>query len=426
MRFTPALATAAMTVAAVAITAAAANAAPKPKAPDTKALPRAGTVVCPKSPDPENPLAPIPARDPRCGLTDKEILPGIKLRSNAYYRQFSVIGPDGSLTLFGSRHFQLRNREGNLIAGQDKPQHIPFGREITPPPARSHQTNSRQAFYERLWRVNTNTPLGLYTGDLTDMSVFLLTPMGSLTVQAPGTGKNRFEPGASNPNDPSGRAPELLNNFQVIDSDGRYVMGDALTFGAPTQNWPNAAIPCPNGSVPIVPQKLDKKGKAVKLKREPAPVCVVPGQTPTAKVKTADGKDAPPDPNEREITRQKDMNDAWSAVGTQFGIAVSVGALIGGMAGLALGCIIGLGIGLTGTGEALPAVGFVGTCLGGATLGASIGGTLGSLLLGVPVGVAAAANAMNTLRLEGDVSQPLNHAGLDPKVARLFPSFGLR
>ncbi|MFF0612607.1 hypothetical protein ACFYUD_28475 [Nocardia tengchongensis] len=112
-----------------------------------------------------------------------------------------------------------------------------------------------------------------------------------------------------------------------------------------------------------------------------------------------------PDP----VQRQKDINDAYSAVGTQFGLAVAVGGLIGSMTGLVIGCLAGgIGAGTAGTFSAAlagTATGFAGGCLTGAAILGAMGGTIGSLAIGVPVGIVSGVNAYNTLRLQGDVAR---------------------
>ncbi|MEV6767778.1 hypothetical protein AB0N05_04020 [Nocardia sp. NPDC051030] len=442
MRTLPALATAVLTAAAVVMNAVAAYAdpavleAPGPDVPTVQADDTGPiSIECPPTPNADDPLVPIPPRNPLCGEDDWEVWPGITLRSNAYSRTSTIIGPDVSVTLIGSRHFQLRDHQGNLILGEPGGalHHVPFGHEIPPPPPEQVEqlTPHQQAVKEGLSRVNVGIMEGVtYTGDLTDMSAFLVTPIGSLIVQAPGTGAEPTEPG------PNGdRRIQPINVFQVLDNQGRYVMGNTLTFGSPMAIWPNAAVPCPIGTVPITEQPKQTPKLADQL---PDPVCKAPAAVPLTAFRNVDDP-KPQDP----VQRQKDINDAYSAVGTQFGLAVSIGAVIGGVLGLTVGCLAGgIGAGTAGTFSAAlagTATGFAGGCLTGAAILGSMGGTVGSLVLGLPVGIVSGVNAYNTLRLQGDIAKRPEGADLmqeaaaevegarhaiPPMVAALFPGLG--
>ncbi|MFB8005455.1 hypothetical protein [Nocardia sp. NPDC056000] len=403
-------------------------------------------LTCPPTPDADDPLAPIPPRDPLCGENDMQLTGDVYLRSNAYRRLSTIYGPDVAVSLIGNNHYQLRDHSGNLILGEDRStlHHVPFGREIPPPlPGNTADlTPHEQAVREGMSRVTVGLMQGVvYTGDLTDMSAYLTTPIGSLIVQAPGTGTDPLQPG------PGGeRELQLLNNFQVLDAHGRYVMGNTLTLGSPMALWPNAAVPCPVGTVPI-----SQLPSADKLPRNaadlPDPVCKAPATVPITGFIDDPAADpaAPPapgtKPNPDPVQRQKDINDAYSAVGTQFGLAVSVGGLVGGMTGLIIGCLAGgIGAGTAGTFSAAlagTATGFAGGCLTGAALLGAMGGTIGSLAIGVPVGIISGVNAYNTLRLQGDVARnpiaeplpapktpevsPLITAGVPPEVAAAVP-----
>ncbi|MGW4245387.1 hypothetical protein [Nocardia sp. NPDC004722] len=369
---------------------------------------------CPPTPDADDPLAPIPPRDPLCGENDMPLTSDVYLRSNAYRRLSTIYGPDVAVSLIGNNHYQLRDHAGNLILGEDRStlRHVPFGSEIPPPPPgnMADLTPHEQAIREGMSRVTVGVMQGVvYTGDLTDMSGYLTTPIGSLLVQAPGTGPDPLQPG------PDGeRQLQLLNNFQVLDAQGRYVMGNTLTLGSPMALWPNAAVPCPLGTVPISPLPSRSRPESDKSVTNavdlPDPVCKAPASVPiTGFIDDQPAPDPGAKPQPDPVQRQKDINDAYSAVGTQFGLAVSVGGLLGGMTGLVIGCLAGgIGAGTAGTFSAAlagTATGFAGGCLTGAAILGAMGGTIGSLAIGVPVGIISGVNAYNTLRLQGDVAR---------------------
>ena len=101
-----------------------------------------------------------------------------------------------------------------------------------------------------------------------------------------------------------------------------------------------------------------------------------------------------------------DWNTAAGTVGTDFGLATGVGAMVGGVAGVGLGCALGAvtaGITALPVPPAMPLVALIG-CLGGAAMLGSIGPVLGGAILGVPVGVAAAAQAYGPLHAAGDIA----------------------
>lgn len=391
---------------------------------------------CPPLPDADDPLGPIPPRDPLCGENDMPLTGDVYLRSNAYRRLSTIYGPDVAVSIIGNNHYQLRDHAGNLILGEDRRtlHHIPFGSEIPPPPPgnTADLTPHEQAIREGMSRVTVGVMQGVvYTGDLSDMSAYLTTPIGSLLVQAPGTGPDPLQPG------PDGeRQLQLLNNFQVLDNQGRYVMGNTLTLGSPMALWPNAAVPCPLGTVPIsqLPTRSHPSDTPITSAEQlPDPVCKAPASVPiTGFVDDQPGQPdqaAPqpgPKPQPDPVQRQKDINDAYSAVGTQFGLAVSVGGLLGGMTGLVIGCLAGgIGAGTAGTFSAAlagTATGFAGGCLTGAAILGAMGGTIGSLAIGVPVGIISGVNAYNTLRLQGDVARKPIAADTAPEPAATQPS----
>ncbi|MEV6274275.1 YrzE family protein [Nocardia sp. NPDC051832] len=420
MRIAPAIGIAAMTAAAVTIAAAPAYAVPPITGPTS--------IDCPPLEDWGNPGDPVPPRPAECGQDDWEFLPGIHLRSSAYNRVSTIYGPDGSITFVGSEHFQVRGSDGTVLLGEqgEDLHHVPFGHEVPPPPPKvlSEESPHERAVREGLSRVQVSPLPGWdYTGDLSDSSAFLNTPMGSVTVQAPGTGP---DPDHLMPGPGGERRWQPINNFQVLDAQGRYLLGNTLTFGSPMAIWPNAAVPCPPGTVPVS-QLTEENVEAARTADElPPPVCEAPATVPLSGNQEID--DSNP-----EVQRQKDRNDAYSAVATQFGLAVSIGGLIGGAVGLSVGCLIGL-FGGAGAGSlsSIPgiAVGTLGGCLAGAALVGVIGTTAGSLLLGIPVGIASGINAYNTLKLQGavakqvvedEVAKVATISGLSEQLAPVFP-----
>ncbi|QVI20004.1 hypothetical protein KHQ06_27575 [Nocardia tengchongensis] len=305
-----------------------------------------------------------------------ELAGDIYLRSNAYRRLSTIYGADVAVSLIGNNHYQLRDHAGNLILGEDRStlHHVPFGSEIPAPQGSPHE----QAIRAGMSRVTVGVMQGVvYTGDLTDMSAYLTTPIGSLVVQAPGTGPDPLQPG------PGGeRQLQLLNNFQVLDTQGRYVMGNTLTLGSPMALWPNAAVPCPQGTVPIsqLPTRSQPGSAPITVADLPDPVCTSPAGVPiTGFIDDQPGQAAPGTTQPDPVQRQKDINDAYSAVGTQFGLAVAVGGLIG------------------------------------------------SLAIGVPVGIVSGVNAYNTLRLQGDVARnPISAPWESAPTTEALPTGDLR
>ncbi|GAB3205911.1 hypothetical protein [Nocardia tengchongensis] len=441
LRVVPVTLTTALAALTAVVTTVSAHAAPVPvdtpgpqgtSMPDVPGSDQA-LLSCPPLPDADNPLGPIPPRDPLCGENDLELAGDIYLRSNAYRRLSTIYGPDVAVSLIGNNHYQLRDHAGNLILGEDRStlHHVPFGNEIPAPQGNaSDLTPHEQAIRAGMSRVTVGVMQGVvYTGDLTDMSAYLTTPIGSLVVQAPDTGPDPLQPG------PGGeRQLQLLNNFQVLDTQGRYVMGNTLTLGSPMALWPNAAVPCPQGTVPIsqLPTRSQPGSAPLTVADLPDPVCKSPAGVPiTGFIDDQPGQAAPGTTQPDPVQRQKDINDAYSAVGTQFGLAVGVGGLIGSMTGLVIGCPAGgIGAGTAGTFSAAlagTATGFAGGCLTGAAILGAMGGTIGSLAIGVPVGVVSGVNAYNTLRLQGDVArQPISAPWDFEPTARALPAVDAR
>ncbi|OXR41217.1 hypothetical protein B7C42_06615 [Nocardia cerradoensis] len=180
-----------------------------------------------------------------------------------------------------------------------------------------------------------------YTGNIVDNSAVVNTPFGSLTTRN----------GA----------------FEVRDGQGGFVAGTPLT--TPPDSDANSS-------------------------RETDPAGMV---TP--------GTDSNPGtvvthPALENVDATADFNGALAVAATQFGLAVGVGTLAGGVVGLGVGCLAGAATGgfvALPTGPiAAPAALF--GCIVGASVGAGIGGVTGAALLGIPVGIASAVQMYNTLQ----------------------------
>lgn len=96
------------------------------------------------------------------------------------------------------------------------------------------------------------------------------------------------------------------------------------------------------------------------------------------------------------IYTQDEFNSALGVAATQFGLATGVGGLAGGLIGAVGGCIVGGTIGFALVPAFFLASGPAG-CLVGAGLGATIGPWIGAGIVGIPVGIAGAAQMFNTL-----------------------------
>ncbi|MFI6867107.1 hypothetical protein [Nocardia sp. NPDC050406] len=86
-----------------------------------------------------------------------------------------------------------------------------------------------------------------------------------------------------------------------------------------------------------------------------------------------------------DVVRQDAMDDALSAAATQFGLATSIGTLVGTLVGAVVGCLFGGVLGL--------AVG----CLPGAAAGIALGAAAGLVLTGVPAAIIVGIILVNRL-----------------------------
>lgn len=151
-------------------------------------------------------------------------------------------------------------------------------------------------------------------------------------------------------------------------------------------------------------QVQDASGKTV-LGAPVGPIkaaTTVPAAPIAASAKHVDAP-APHDPS-------ADFNTALGVAGTQFGLATGIGGMVGGVAGVVVGCPIGAVTGgLTVVPAAIPTLGAaelpgmaLGCIVGAGTFG-SIGAIVGGAAVGIPVGIASAVQAYNTLHAQGDV-----------------------
>jgi hypothetical protein len=184
-----------------------------------------------------------------------------------------------------------------------------------------------------------------YTGNTADHSVVISTPIGTLTSQ-----------GAQ---------------VQVQDNQGRTV------YGQPFATPPKAAVTTQPAGPLTAPAAV-------------AGMAVTPVSGPL-----------------HDVDANADFSSALSTAATNFGLATGVGGMVGGVAGAAVGCPVGVVTGGTLTGVVslgtLTPLGVVGGCVAGASVVGSLGTIVGGAVAGVPVGIASAAQAYNTLHAQGHV-----------------------
>lgn len=188
-----------------------------------------------------------------------------------------------------------------------------------------------------------------YNGSVADNSVVVTTPFGSLTTRG--------------------------TEFQVLDPNGDLVSGTPLTYQRDVEQWPDAARPQDVGATPTGPRRVD---------------------------------DASGDALEQlthDVDASADFSGALALAATQFGLAVGVGTVTGGVIGMGLGCVGGA---LTGgfvaipTGPIAPGAAILG-CIMGGSIGAGIGGVTGAALLGIPVGIASAVQMYDSMHAAGHI-----------------------
>lgn len=193
-----------------------------------------------------------------------------------------------------------------------------------------------------------------YTSNLADGSVVINTPLGTLTTRG--------------------------EQFQVQDAAGVTVAGTAFA-DAPLAATDSTASQSGTGATQVAATSIDGTDTAA--------------ATPVA---------AAPDPSDR-------FNQALGVVGGQFGLASGVGAMAGGLTGLAVGCVAGaltggsLFIPVSAGTLSLPAA--AAGCVAGGVMLLAIGGAVGGALVGIPVGIAALAQMQQKLNTPAPASQPV-------------------
>ncbi|TSE01156.1 hypothetical protein FOS14_05285 [Skermania sp. ID1734] len=183
-----------------------------------------------------------------------------------------------------------------------------------------------------------------YTADVSSQSALLQTAFGSLTTRG--------------------------GQFQILDNQDHLVAGTPLPRQPQTGDWSTAAQP--ESSVA-------------------ARVAATPVQSPN--------------PLRHNVDAAADYNGALAIAATQFGLASGVGAMGGGLAGLAVGCPIGAvtaGLAALPTGPADLVISPLG-CLVGASVMGGIGAIVGGAAVGIPVGIASGVQAYNSLHAAGDI-----------------------
>ncbi len=104
------------------------------------------------------------------------------------------------------------------------------------------------------------------------------------------------------------------------------------------------------------------------------------------------------------VDQQSDFERALGTVEMDFDLASGVGSTIGGVAGARIGCPLGVVTSgaLTAPTIVLTSLGtVVGCAVGIATVGGA-GALIGGAALGIPVGIAGAAQMYNTLHAKGE------------------------
>lgn len=189
-----------------------------------------------------------------------------------------------------------------------------------------------------------------YTGDASARSTEIRTPIGSLNTAG--------------------------SNVTVRDAQGKVV------WGLPVATVPTAAR---RDTLKSSPAAADYRDAAALSPRQPS-APVAPVEQPT-----------PADP-------QADFQSALGTAATNFGLAAGVGSMAGGVLGAVVGCPLGVVTGgaLTAPTVVLTPLGAAAGCaVGIATVGGA-GAIIGGAALGIPVGIASAAQMYNTLHAKGE------------------------
>lgn len=186
--------------------------------------------------------------------------------------------------------------------------------------------------------TSTAAPVGNpdihYTANVVDRSVVVQTDAGSLATEG--------------------------NQFQVRDNQGTVVAGFPLSYLRDGLEYPIAA---------------HVEGNRATL---------TPSTDPAA---------AHPAPMLHDVASQADQDSALQAAYNQFGIATSIGTLVGTAIGVGGGCLLGAAVGT----PFLIIPGAIGGCLTGAALGAPLGAAAGLVAVGGISGVLVAIEYFNRL-----------------------------
>ncbi|SUA47463.1 hypothetical protein [Nocardia africana] len=173
-----------------------------------------------------------------------------------------------------------------------------------------------------------------YTANVVDKSVVVQTDAGSLAAEG--------------------------DQFQVRDNHGKVVAGFPLSYLRDGLEYPIAA---------------HIEGNRATL-------------TPSTNPATAH-----PAPMLHDVASQADKDSALQAAYNEFGIATSIGTLVGTAIGIGGGCLLGAALGT----PFLIVPGAIGGCLTGAALGAPLGAAAGLVAVGGISGVLVAVEYFNRL-----------------------------
>ncbi|WP_018180307.1 hypothetical protein [Jongsikchunia kroppenstedtii] len=100
-----------------------------------------------------------------------------------------------------------------------------------------------------------------------------------------------------------------------------------------------------------------------------------------------------------QADKNADIQTAIGTVGTNFGLAVGVGAMVGGVGGAAIGCAVPGLVGVATTAGALS----IPACLAGAATLGGLGAIVGGAAVGAPVGIASGIQQYQQLQANGDL-----------------------
>jgi hypothetical protein len=216
---------------------------------------------------------------------------------------------------------------------------------------------------------------------------------GTASAAAPGSA-------APAPGDPHTLSVPLAPGFQYTSNTDDRSTVVATPFGTVTTQGSQVQV-------------VDNKGKALYGQQNFATPPKAATTSPATTATSATSKTAPVTPHQVDAPAQAkpvdqlgDFETAIGTAGTNFGLATGVGAMIGGVSGVIVGCPIGaVTLGLTSAVVAAPTspLGAVVGCVTGASVAGGLGAILGGAALGIPVGVASAVQAYNTLHAQGDV-----------------------